>query len=58
MNFYFQMLLDEGEQYDSVRCAFVEGQRAFSGSGIFEQSHIQICIRNPACILGVFRPMM
>lgn len=58
LNFYLQMLADDGDNYDSVRCGFVEGKPAFPGSGIRQESHTQISIRNPACILGVFRPMM
>lgn len=42
--------------FDSVRGVFIEGGPAFEGSGIFEKSHIQICVRNPNCILGFFRP--
>lgn len=40
--------------YDSVRGMFVEGGKAFSGSGIYRKSHVQIAVRNPACIKGVF----
>jgi len=42
--------------FDSVRGAFMEGEEAFPGSGIRLKSHIQICIRNPNCILGFFLP--
>jgi len=42
--------------FDSVRGAFMEGGEAFPGSGIQLKSHIQICIRNPNCILGFFLP--
>lgn len=42
--------------FDSVRGAFVEGGPAFEGSGIFSKTHIQICIRNPNCIRGFFKP--
>lgn len=42
---------------DSIRCAFEEGSPAFPGSGILDRTHIQICIRNPACIKGYFRPL-
>ena len=42
--------------FDSVRGAFMEGGEAFPGSGIQQKSHIQICIRNPNCILGFFLP--
>lgn len=41
---------------DSVRGAFMEGGEAFPGSGIQLKSHIQICLRNPNCILGFFLP--
>lgn len=47
---------DEPQLFDTVRCGFVEGKPAFEGSGIYEQSHIQLAVRNPACLLGVFRP--
>ena len=42
--------------YDSVRGVFEEGARAFPGAALRSKSHIQIAVRNPACILGVFRP--
>lgn len=58
MNFYLQALeeAEEPVRFDTVRCGFVEGEPAFEGSGIHHQSHIQVAVRNPACILGVFRP--
>jgi len=43
--------------FDSVRCAFEEGNPTFPGSGILDKTHIQICIVNPACIKGYFRPL-
>jgi hypothetical protein len=39
---------------DSLRAVFEVGQPAFSGSGIMDKIHIQIAVRNPACIQGVF----
>jgi hypothetical protein len=33
-----------------------KGGPAFVGAGLFEKSHIQICIRNPNCIQGFFMP--
>ena len=56
LNFYLDSLENNGRAFDTVRCGFTEGDRAFPGSGIFQQSHIQIAVRNSACILGVFRP--
>ena len=55
LNFYFA---GTGEAFDTVRCGFPEGDRAFPGSGIFCESHVQLAVRNPACILGVFRPTL
>jgi len=42
--------------FESTRCVFTEGGPAYAGAGIFEKSHIQICIRNPDCIKGFFNP--
>ncbi len=43
-------------RFDTIRCGFLEGEPAFEGSGIYRQSHIQLAVRNPACVLGVSRP--
>ena len=43
-------------QYDSVRGVFFEGNPIYDTSGFMEQSHIQLCIRNPNCIKGFFAP--
>lgn len=42
--------------FDSTRGVFIEGAPIFEGAGLFEKTHIQICIRNPNCILGFFKP--
>lgn len=39
----------------SVVGIFHEGAAAYDGSGFFEKTHIQICVRDPGCIHGVFR---
>lgn len=44
------------EPFDTVRGMFVEGEKAFPGSGINLRNHVQIAVRNPACIKGVFYP--
>ena len=49
-------LRDAGTHYDTVRGAFLEGLPAFPGAGFSRESHIQVAVRNCACILGVFRP--
>jgi hypothetical protein len=56
LNYPLDWLGMRGVAFDTVRCGFQEGERAFPGSGIYRGSHIQISVRNPACILGVFRP--
>lgn len=45
-----------GVSYDTVRGAFEEGDLAYAGAGFAQETHIQVAVRNPACILGVFRP--
>jgi hypothetical protein len=44
----------EGIVYQTVRGVFLEGELAFPGSKIAHKSHIQIAVRDPECILGVF----
>jgi hypothetical protein len=46
----------EGERFQTVRCPFLEGSPAFPGSRILRESHVQLVVRDAACILGVFRP--
>ncbi len=45
-----------GFQIQSVRGVFQEGKAVFPGSGIKRRSHIQIAIRDTACIVGYFLP--
>ncbi len=45
-----------GTECDTVRGAFLEGRPAYPGAGFSRESHIQIAVRNPSCILGVFLP--
>lgn len=45
-----------GTEYDTVRGAFLEGALVYPDAGFSRESHIQIAVRNSACILGVFRP--
>jgi hypothetical protein len=43
------------DPFDTVRGVFTEGKRIYTNSGFREKTHIQICVRNPANIHGVFR---
>lgn len=45
-----------GSSYDSVRGVFWEGKPLYKGAGFKEKNHIQICVCNPNCIKGYFRP--
>lgn len=41
--------------FDTVRGIFQEGEEIYPGAGFREKTHIQIAVRNPDCIKGVFR---
>lgn len=43
--------------YDTVRAAFAEGAELYPGAGLTARNHIQIAVRNTACIKGYFRPL-
>jgi hypothetical protein len=56
INHLHQIRTDNGlPPFDSVRGVFVEGGRIYEDAGFFAKTHIQICVRDPACIKGVFR---
>lgn len=42
--------------YETVRGFFTEGQPVYEGSGLRQQDHIQLCIRNKRCVAGYFLP--
>jgi hypothetical protein len=44
----------QAEPYDTVRAAFPEGGDLYPGAGFTKRAHIQIAVRNPACIKGYF----
>lgn len=44
-------------QVQTVRGAFEEGDEAFPGSALKNETHIQVAVRDLGCILGVFRPL-
>lgn len=41
--------------FDTVRALFPESKPLYPGAGFLAKTHIQICVRNPAMIKGVFR---
>ena len=42
--------------FDSVRAGFWEGEEIYQTAGFLDKNHIQICICNPNCIIGLFLP--
>lgn len=50
-----EMLAEQNISVDTVRGVFIEGAPIYEGAGFFEKTHIQIAVRNPTCIKGVFR---
>lgn len=44
--------------YQTVRGFFVEGDALYDGAGLRNQDHIQLCVRDTACIVGYFLPRM
>lgn len=43
--------------FDSVRGIFLEGKPVYENAGIMEKTHVQLCIVNPNCIKGYFKPL-
>jgi len=43
------------EQIDSIKGVFTEGGPVYPGAGFEIKTHVQVAVRNPACIKGVFR---
>lgn len=41
--------------FDSIRGVFWEGKELYPNAGFKQQNHIQVCVRNPNCIIGYFR---
>lgn len=59
MNWYMKYLDNEcHEKYDyqTVRGVFQEGSAVFDGSKIRRKTHIQVAVRDSACIVGYFLP--
>jgi hypothetical protein len=50
LNFVHEFILRQGQSIESIRATFIEGERLFPNSAIFDLAHVQIAIRNPALI--------
>ena len=44
------------QPFDSIRGVFSEGKELYPNAGFREKDHIQVCVRNPNCIKGIFLP--
>jgi hypothetical protein len=42
-------------EFDTVRALFPEGEPLYAGAGFREKTHVQIAVRNPKQIRGIFR---
>ena len=51
-------LEQQGISHETVRGAFFEGDPAYPEAGFSRETHIQVAVRNSACILGVFKPSL
>jgi hypothetical protein len=43
------------KEFDTVRALFPEGDPIYDNAGFWEKTHIQIAVRNPMVVLGIFR---
>lgn len=39
----------------AVKSPFFEGQAIYPGAFFYEQTHVQICVKDPDCIMGIFK---
>lgn len=46
---------EEDPPIQTVRGIFFEGSPVYETAGFYEKTHIQICVRDPQCVKGVFR---
>lgn len=55
VNRLYEMLVAQNNPFDTVKGIFVEDDPIYVGSGFHRSTHVQIAVRNPGCIKGVFR---
>jgi hypothetical protein len=44
-------------EFDTGRAAFEEGEPLYPTAGFHRRTHIQLCVRNTAQVIGYFRPL-
>jgi hypothetical protein len=50
LNYTVELLASLGQMVESIRASFMEGDRLFHDSAIFDLAHVQIAIKNPKLI--------
>jgi len=53
INYVVGVLAEQGVRVRSVRAAFAEGSPVYPKSALFDKSHVQIAVRDPALIMNV-----
>lgn len=48
---------DGAVPFDTARAVFPEGGPLYDNAGFRAKNHIQLCVRNPPCVKGYFRPL-
>jgi hypothetical protein len=56
INGFCKAMERDGLAYDTVRGLFQEGDAILEGSAIRLQNHIQVVVRRPSAVVGLFRP--
>lgn len=57
INGVHQFRAQSGEpEFETVRAAFVEGEPLYPEAGFHRHTHLQLCVRRTARIIGYFRP--
>ncbi len=56
INYLHENRKAEGDRpFDSVRAPFIEGEALYPGAGFHARTHVQLCVRDEAQIVGYFR---
>jgi hypothetical protein len=54
LNYSVNFLSKSGQTLESIRASFMEGERLFPDSAIFDLAHVQVVIRNPTLIQTLY----
>jgi hypothetical protein len=54
LNYSVKFLASLGQTVESIRASFMEGERLFPGSAIFDLAHVQVVIRNPKLVQALY----